>query len=186
MSYLFEAAGNSLGKKFVGGKRSENRGWWDEEVKAAIKRRREACRAHRHCKKLAASFPGVISEEQIRKKWEEYLALKRVAKDLVKEKMLKEREDILKEMKQGGGIIVQRSGKGLSLEKGWGLLQLQKEDGGIEEDEAAVAGLAKEYFERLGKGCWDSEESGMDEVRWSPGGMCGKLERRQDHSGNRQ
>ena len=60
------------------------------------------CRAHRHCKKLAASFPGVISEEQIRKKWEEYLALKRVAKALVKEKMLKEREDILKEVKQGG------------------------------------------------------------------------------------
>ena len=102
MSYLFEAADDSFGKKFVGGKRSENRGWWDEEVKAAVKRRREACRANRHCKKLAASLSGVISEEQIRKKWEEYLALKRVAKDLVKEKMMKECEDILKEIKQGG------------------------------------------------------------------------------------
>ena len=89
MSYLFEAADDSLGKKFVGGKRSENRGWWDEEVKAAVKRRREACRAQRHCKKLAASFPEVISEEQIRKKREEYLALKRVAKDLVKEKSVR-------------------------------------------------------------------------------------------------
>ena len=56
--------------------------------------------------------------------------------------------------------------------KGRGLSQLQKEDGGIEEDQAAVAGLAKEYLKRLGKGCWDSEESGMDEVRWSPGGEC--------------
>ena len=46
------------------------------------------------------------------------MALKQVAKDLVKEKMFKEREDILKEMKQGGGIIVQRSGKGLRVEKG--------------------------------------------------------------------
>ena len=66
--------------------------------------------------------------------------------------------------------------------KGRGLSQLLKEDGGTEEDEATVAGLAKEYFKRLGKGCWDSEESGMDEVRWSPGEMCRKLERRQDHS----
>ena len=46
------------------------------------------------------------------------MALKRVAKDLVQENMLKESEDILKEMKQGGGIIVQRSGKGLWIEQG--------------------------------------------------------------------
>ena len=118
MSYLQEAANDSLGKKFVGGKRKENRGWWDEEVKTAIKRRREASRAHRLCKKLAGSSPGVVSEELVRKKWEEYLVLKQLAKDLVKEKMLKEREDILNEMKQGGGTIVQHSGKELRVGKG--------------------------------------------------------------------
>ena len=153
---MFEAADRSLGKKFVGGKRSKNRGWWDEKVKAAVKRRGEACTAHRHCKKLAASFPGVISKEQIRKKWEEYLSLKRVAKDLVKEKLWKEREDILKEMKQGGEYNSATFWQRAKGRKGRGLSQLQKEDGGIEEDESAVAGLEKEYFKRLGKGCWDS------------------------------
>ena len=44
--------------------------------------------------------------------------LKQLVKDLVKEKMLKEREDILNEMKQGGGLIVKHSGKQLRIGKG--------------------------------------------------------------------
>ena len=46
--------------------------------------------------------------------------------------------------------------------------QLQKEGGEIEEDEVAVAGLAKEYFEEVGKGVWDNVESVNDKVQWSP------------------
>ena len=40
--------------------------------------------------------------------------------------------------------------------------------GEIEEDEVAVAGLAKEHFEEVGKGFWDNVESVNDKVQWSP------------------
>lgn len=39
---------------------------------------------HRFYKKLAADFPEVISQEVVRSKWEDYLRLKHVARDLVK------------------------------------------------------------------------------------------------------
>ena len=40
----------------------------------------------------------------MREKWEEYRHLKHVAKDLVKQKMVEERAEILREMKMHGGL----------------------------------------------------------------------------------
>ena len=40
----------------------------------------------------------------MRSKWEDYLRLKHVARDLVKHKMEKERVEILQEMKANGGF----------------------------------------------------------------------------------
>ena len=54
--------------------------------------------------KLAADFPEVISQEVVRSKWEDYLRLKHVARDLVKHKMEKKRVEILQEMKVNGGF----------------------------------------------------------------------------------
>lgn len=159
MSYLTEAADSSLGKTFLGGKRRENKGWWDEEVKAAVKQRREASRAHRLYKKLAGSFPGVVSEDVVKKKWEEYLLLKQVAKDMVRNKMRKEREDILEEMRSAGGYNSRAFWQRAKGKQCKGLSELQNENGEIEQEETVIASIARDYFEKLGKGCWDSSES---------------------------
>ena len=103
-NYVNEAASESLGKRFCVNGGKKNKGWWDDEVKQALKLRKEASRTHRFYKKLAADFPEVISQEVVRSKWEEYLRLKHVARDLVKHKMEKERVEILQEMKANGGF----------------------------------------------------------------------------------
>ena len=53
----------------------------------------------------------------VKAKWDDYLRLKQVAKDLVKEKMEKERAEILKEMKAGGGLTVVSFGVELSVRR---------------------------------------------------------------------
>ena len=78
-SYLNEAAGESLGKRFCGGGGKENKGWWNDEVKQAVKVRKEASREHRFYKKMAVAFPGLVSQEVVKAKWDDYLRLKQVA-----------------------------------------------------------------------------------------------------------
>ena len=51
---------------------------------------------------MAVAFLGLVSQEVVKAKWDDYLRLKQVAKDLVKQKM-EERADILREMKTSGG-----------------------------------------------------------------------------------
>ena len=71
---MSEAVDSSLGKTFMGGKRRGNEGWWCGEAKVAVEQWREASRTHRLCKKLAGSYPGVVWEDMIKEKWEEYLS----------------------------------------------------------------------------------------------------------------
>ena len=72
-NYVNEAASESLGKRFCVNGGKKNKGWWDDEVKQALKLRKEASRTHRFYKKLAADFPEVISQEVVRSKWKDYL-----------------------------------------------------------------------------------------------------------------
>ena len=163
-SYLNEAAGESLGKRFWGNNKKVNKGWWDEEVKIAVKQRKAASRTHRFYKKLSVDFPNVISQEVVKAKWDDYLRLKQVAKDLVKEKMEKERAEILKEMKAGGGFNSGFFWRRAKCKKAKGMTKLRDDSGEIVTEEGDVAGLAASYFETLGRGEWvDSEDS--EEIR---------------------
>ena len=78
-------------------------GWWDEEVKEAILRRKEACRQHRKYNRLREAFPEVISREKVEEKLVAYLEMKQVAKDLVAKKRLQERDEVLREFRNSGG-----------------------------------------------------------------------------------
>ena len=163
-SYLNEAASESLGKRFCGSRSKENKGWWDDEVKQAIRLRKEASRSHRFYKKLSVDFPEVISQELVKSKWDDYVRLKHVAKDLVKQKMEKERAEILREMKACGGFnsgFFWRKAKG---RKGKGMSKLRDSSGTVVSDEEVVAGVARSHFESLGKGEWeDSDEISVGE-----------------------
>ena len=77
--------------------------WRDEEVKEAIKKRREACREHRKHSRLNKSFPEVIAKEKVEEKWATYLQAKQNAKDLVAEKRKQERDEVLEEFEKTGG-----------------------------------------------------------------------------------
>ena len=55
-SVLKEAAEESLGKLVCGQGKRKTHSWWDEEVKEAIKRRKQACREHRKCRNLHERF----------------------------------------------------------------------------------------------------------------------------------
>ena len=72
-NYVNEAASESLGKRFCVNGGKKNKGWWDDEVKQALKLGKEASRTHRFYKKWAADFPDreVISQEVVRSKWKE-------------------------------------------------------------------------------------------------------------------
>lgn len=157
-SYLNEAASESLGKRFCGSGSKENKGWWDDEVKQAVKLRREASRTHRFYKKLSANFPGAISQEVVKSKWDEYLHLKHVARDLVKEKMAKEREDILKEMKECGGFNSGVFWRRAKTKKGKCMTKLRDGSGTLVTEERIVAGIARSHFEKLGRGEWEASD----------------------------
>ena len=160
-SYLNEAASESLGKRFCGSGSRENKGWWDDEVKQAVKLRREASRTHRFYKKLSINFPEAISQEVVKSKWDEYLHLKHEARDLVKEKMEKEREDILKEMKKCGGFNSGFFWHRAKAKKGKCLTKLRDESGAVMTEERIVADIARSHFESLGRGGW---EAGAEEI----------------------
>jgi len=151
-SYLNEAASESLGKSFCGKGKKGNKGWWDDEVKEAVKRRREASRTHRFYKKLSVGFPDIISQEIVKTKWESYLQLKQAAKELVKQKMEKERAQILEEMRAGGGYNSAKFWRRAKGRKGKGLEKMRDESGTVVTDETEVADMARAHFEMLGRG----------------------------------
>ena len=151
-SYLNEAAGESLGKRFCGGGGKENKGWWDDEVKQAVKVRKEASREHRFYKKMAVAFPGLVSQEVVKAKWDDYLRLKQVAKDLVKQKMEKERADILREMKTSGGYNSRFFWSRAQWKKGKGMSKIRDDSGAVVTEEEAIADVARAHFESLGRG----------------------------------
>ena len=162
-SYLNEAASKSLGKHFCGSSGKGKKGWWDVEVKQAIKLRREASRVHRFYKKLSADFPGVITQDVVKVKWENYLRLKQAAKELVKQKMEKERAQILDEMRKTGGYNSRFFWRRAKVKKGKGLTKLKDDSGVVITEEDEVANMAGLHFETLGSGEWvDSGEVGEE------------------------
>ena len=64
--------------------------------------------------------------------------------------MDKEREDILKEIRCGGGFNSKVFWQRAKRKRGKESTALMHSDGGIVEDEAQVGELAKSYFESLG------------------------------------
>ena len=48
-----------MGRPFCGCGSKEKKGWWDDEVKHAVKVRKEASREHRFYKEMAVAFPGL-------------------------------------------------------------------------------------------------------------------------------
>ena len=78
--YWKEAAEESLGKLVCGQGKRKIHSLWDEEVKEAIKRRKQACREHRKCRNLHERFPNMVTEETVKEKWADYLKQKGIAK----------------------------------------------------------------------------------------------------------
>ena len=137
-------------------------------------KRKRASKVHRFYKKLSSNFPEVVPASVVREKWEEYVMLKREAKDLIRQKMDKEREDILKEMRCGGGFNSKVFWQRAKRKRGKDLTALRHSNGGIVKDESQVAELAKSYFESLGKGSW--EDSAEDEIIGSSDRTTAELE----------
>ena len=107
MGYLREAAEESLSKVYMySGSKSKHsqHTWWDEEVKEAINRRREACRVHRKYSSLARALPEAVPKEKVEESWRVYLDRKRIAQDIVKRKRQKEWEEVLEEFRKNGGF----------------------------------------------------------------------------------
>ena len=108
LKHLNEAAEESLKKVYHKGQMHSKRkkhSWWDEEVKEAIKKRREACREHRKYSRLNQSFPEVIAREKVEEKWEKYLQAKQNAKDLVAEKENKKEMKCWKSLRKREGMV---------------------------------------------------------------------------------
>ena len=100
MCYLREAAEETLSKvcMYSGSKSKHSQhAQWDEEVREAINRRREACRVHRKYKRLARAFPEAIPKKKVEESWTVYLDRKRIAQDNVKRKRQKEWDEGLEE-----------------------------------------------------------------------------------------
>ena len=106
LRHLNEAAEETFKKVYGRGQthsKREKQSSWDEEVKDAIKKQREACREQRKYNRLSKSFPEVITGEKVEEKWETYLQMKQKAKDLVAEKRQQERNVVLDEFRKTGG-----------------------------------------------------------------------------------
>ena len=86
-------------------------------------------------------------------KWYNYLRLKQVAKDLFKQKMAeKEKADILREMKTGGGYNSRFFWSRAQWKKGKRMSKIRDESGAVATDEEAIADVARAHFESLGRG----------------------------------
>ena len=167
LEHLNEAAEESLKKVYHKGQMHSKRkkhSWWDEEVKEAIKKRREACREHRKYSRLNQSFPEVIAREKVEEKWEKYLQAKQNAKDLVAEKRKQERDEVLEEFEKTGGYggsYFWRKVKKSSAVKG--MKRLRNSSGKLVLEEKEMAKIAREHFKRNAQGTtgFHSEENGQ-------------------------
>ena len=109
--YWKEAAEESLVKLVCGQRKRKTHSWWDEEVKEAIKRRKQACRDHTKCRNLHERFPDMVTEKTVKEKWADSLKQKGIAKDVVRKKREEEREAVLEEARLGGDTTALFSGK---------------------------------------------------------------------------
>ena len=71
--------------------------WWDQEVKQAIKVRKEACRAHRKARKCCGQQPNEAKEREVQELWAPYQEKKKIAKELVSRKRREETQVLLEE-----------------------------------------------------------------------------------------
>ena len=92
-----------IGKLVCGQGKRKTHSRWDEEVKEAIKSRKQACREHRKCRNLHERFPYMVTEETVKEKWANYLKQKGMAKYVVRKKREEERKAVLEEARVGGG-----------------------------------------------------------------------------------
>ena len=84
-------------------------------------------------------------------KWDDYLRLKQVAKDLVKQNMEKERADVLGEMKTSG-YNTRFFWSRARLKKTKGMSKTRDDSGAVVTEEEAIADVARAHFESLGRG----------------------------------
>ena len=98
---ILSMAKKHIGKKNVNLSGKKLKGWWDEEVKEAIHRRKEANRKQRKLKNKATE--GKTTEEW-QQKWKEYLTEKRITQLLIHSKITKwekERADSINKLPRG-------------------------------------------------------------------------------------
>ena len=168
MKYLQEAADESLEKVYGGRmfKKPRTHAWWDDEVKEAIRRRKEACRVHRKFSRLRKSFPGAISSDMVEEKWAEYLEMKQIAKELVAQKRRKERDEVLDEFRKSGGYGSSYFWKKVKKGSVKGIKRLRDLAGKVVVEDTKMAGIAKDYFENNGKQTLDFVTD--DNIQWEP------------------
>ena len=80
VNVINKVAYECIGKKIAGGMRKRGNNWWTEEIKNAIRARKEANREHRKLKKNRSEH----NQSEINQKWEEYLELKNLVNKLIK------------------------------------------------------------------------------------------------------
>ena len=105
-----EAANRNIGKqKFKNGK-TKLKGWWDDEVKAAIAERKKLNRKQRYLAK--ETTPKVKSgESEWQEAWKQYQVAKKTAQDIIRKKISKWEEEQAK--------IISRLPRGEREKEGW-------------------------------------------------------------------
>ena len=165
LNYLQEAAEVSFKKVFIGGHsqgRQQNT-WWDEEVKEAIKRRKEACRVHRKYDRLSKAFPNAIPTSLVEEKWVQYMEEKQNAKELVRKKRQKERDEVLEEFRKtrgyGGSFFWNKVKKSTAR----GIRHLRDPHGKLIAEEKGMAEIARLHFEKNGRQTAEIREEETDQ-----------------------
>ena len=85
---ILEKARIYIGKKKVNRTGKKLKGWWDEEVKEAIHRRKEANRKQRTLKRIMEK-EGTTAMEMWQQKWTEYVTTKNQTQQLIQNKISK-------------------------------------------------------------------------------------------------
>ena len=99
----------------------------------------------------------MVTEETVKEKWADYLKQKGIAKDVVRKKRNEERKAVLEEARLGGGynstVFWQRA-KRISSKAP---KRLKDKSGKVYDSEEAMAEIACEHFEGIGRGCMNEE-----------------------------
>ena len=137
------------------------KGWWDGEVKEAIKARKEACRTLRKRKKLYEQCPNEASGNEVHL-WRDYQEKKRIAKDLVRKKRRKEREALIKDCQGKGGYYSAKFWEKAKWKTNKASKALKDKKGELHKEEAAMVEIAQEHFALIGKGMTQQEGERKD------------------------